>query len=123
MDLLLQRGQEAMEAGDLDAAIEHFTALTDHAPDFAEGWNARATAFFQDERYGPALADIERTLALNPDHFGALMGLAMILEQLDRCPKMRWRPTERSRLYIPTGPTYKTRWSGRLEHRLGETTL
>jgi hypothetical protein len=41
MDLLLERGRAAMEVGDLAAAIEHLTALTDHAPDFAEGWNAR----------------------------------------------------------------------------------
>lgn len=83
MDLLLDRGREALEEGDTDAAIEHLTALTDHAPDFAEGWNARATAYFQAELYGPALSDIEMTLALNPRHFGAMAGLAMILEQLD----------------------------------------
>jgi|SRR6056297_1425456 len=83
MDLLLERGREALEAGDSDAAIEHLTALTDHAPDFAEGWNARATAYFQAEMYGPALSDIEMTLALNPRHFGAMAGLAMILEHLD----------------------------------------
>ena len=45
MDLLLDRGRKAMEEGDWTAAIEHLTALTDHAPDFAEGWNARATAY------------------------------------------------------------------------------
>ncbi|WP_149866344.1 tetratricopeptide repeat protein [Tropicimonas marinistellae] len=82
MDLLLERGEEALEAGDIDAAIEHFTALTDHAPDFAEGWNARATAFFHADELGLSLADIERTLALNPQHFGALSGLAIILEEL-----------------------------------------
>lgn len=81
MDLLLKRGKEAMEAGDLQAAIEHLTALTDHAPDFAEGWNARATAYFLAGQYGPSLADIRRTLALNPHHFGALTGLGTILEQ------------------------------------------
>ncbi len=84
MDLLLQRGREAMEAGDIPAAIEHLTALTDHAPDFAEGFNARATAYFQAGQYGPSLADIERTLALNPNHFGALSGLGLILEELGR---------------------------------------
>lgn len=81
MDLLLKRGTEAMEAGDLPAAIEHLTALTDHAPEFAEGWNARATAYFLAGQYGPSLADIRRTLALNPHHFGALTGLGTILEQ------------------------------------------
>jgi tetratricopeptide (TPR) repeat protein len=81
MDLLLQRGHKAMEAGDVELAIAHFTALTDHAPDFAEGWNARATAFFGAGLYGPALADIRRTLALNPRHFAALSGLGLILEE------------------------------------------
>ncbi len=82
MDLLLERGRTAMEAGDWAAAIEHLTALTDHAPDFAEGWNARATAYFQAGQYGPSLADIRRTLALEPRHFGAISGLALILVEL-----------------------------------------
>lgn len=84
MDLLLHRGRAAMQAGDLAKAIGHLTALTDHAPDFAEGWNARATAFFNADQYGLSIADIERTLALNPKHFGALQGLGRILEELDR---------------------------------------
>ena len=82
MDLLLERGREAMSEGDLDTAIEHFTALTDHAPDFAEGWNARATAYFGAEEFGLSIDDIQRTLALNPRHFGALQGLGRILEEL-----------------------------------------
>ena len=82
MDLLFSRGQKALSAGDMTTAISHFSALIDHAPEFAEGWNARATAFFQADRYGLALSDIERTLALEPRHFGALTGLAIILEQV-----------------------------------------
>jgi tetratricopeptide (TPR) repeat protein len=84
MDLLLERGRAALQAGDAQTAIGHLTALTDHAPDFAEGWNARATAYFQAGEYGPALQDIGRTLTLNPRHFGALSGLAAIFEQMDR---------------------------------------
>ncbi|PLL11044.1 hypothetical protein C0V75_17260 [Tabrizicola sp. TH137] len=87
MDLLLQRGRDAMAAGDTAAAIEHFTALTDHAPDFAEGWNARATAYFQAGDWGPSVNDIARTLTLNPRHFGALSGLGMIFEQLEQPEK------------------------------------
>ena len=82
MDLLLRRGKEAIEAGDLPAAVEHLTALTDHAPDFAEGWNARATAFYLAGQFGPSVSDIGRALALNDHHFGALDGLGMILEEL-----------------------------------------
>ncbi|MCO5126486.1 MAG: tetratricopeptide repeat protein [Rhodobacteraceae bacterium] len=80
MDLLLQRGQDALSLGDFDAAIEHLTALIDQAPGFAEGWNARATAYFHAGYLGPSLVDIQHTLALNPHHFGALAGLGMILE-------------------------------------------
>lgn len=82
MDLLLKRGEEAMDAGDTAAAIEHLTALTDHAPDFAEGWNARATAHFLAGLYGPALSDIARTLELEPRHWGALAGLGAILDEM-----------------------------------------
>lgn len=84
MDLLLERGRKAAEQGDFEAAVDHLTALTDHAPDFAEGWNARATVFFQTGAYGPAIADLQRVLALNPRHFGALSGFGMILEEIDR---------------------------------------
>lgn len=87
MDLLLQRGRDALGAGETEAAIEHLTALTDHAPDFAEGWNARATAWFRAGHYGPAMADIARVLALNPRHFGALSGLGAILEETGRYPQ------------------------------------
>lgn len=84
MDLLLERGRQAMAEGRLDLAIAHFTALIDHDPAFAEGWNARATAYHQAGQIGPSLADIAQTLRLNPRHFGALSGLAMIFEELER---------------------------------------
>jgi tetratricopeptide (TPR) repeat protein len=82
MDLLLRRGRDAIEDGDHGAAVEHLTALTDHAPDFAEGWHARATAFYYMGEYSLALADIERVLSLNPRHFIALSGLAAMLDSL-----------------------------------------
>ncbi|WP_323785294.1 tetratricopeptide repeat protein [Thalassovita sp.] len=90
MDLLLKRGREAMERGDLQTAADHLTALTDHAPDFAEGWHQRASAWFRLGRYGLALSDLERALTLNPNHYEALFGMAVILEQLDR-PELAYR--------------------------------
>ncbi|MBK5925931.1 tetratricopeptide repeat protein [Rhodobaculum claviforme] len=84
MDLLLRRGRAALEAGEVDAAIAHLTALTDHAPQFAEGWNARAAAFYERGDYGPAMEDLARALTLNPSHFGAMAGLGMILEETGR---------------------------------------
>jgi tetratricopeptide (TPR) repeat protein len=81
LDLLLQRGRDAMAVGENAIAIEHFTAIIDQDPDFAEAWNARATAYFNTGDYGPAVADIAHVLTLNPRHFGALSGLGMILEE------------------------------------------
>lgn len=84
IDFLFSRGQEALRTGDATAAIDHFSAVIDHAPDFAEAWNGRATAWFLANRFGPSMSDIEQVLRLNPRHFGALAGLGMILEQLER---------------------------------------
>ncbi|MEM6305643.1 MAG: tetratricopeptide repeat protein [Pseudomonadota bacterium] len=81
MDLLLKRGRDALEAEDFPLAIEHLTALTDHAPDFAEGYSARAEAFFRADLYGPALADLERALALNPHNFNAIFGLGVMFQE------------------------------------------
>ncbi|TCO71237.1 tetratricopeptide repeat protein [Rhodovulum euryhalinum] len=84
MDLLLRRGRDAVEAGDFEAAIAHLTALVDHAPDFAEGYNTRAMAYFRAGLFGPAIGDLARTLELNPGNFVALTGLATILEETAR---------------------------------------
>ncbi|WOI57288.1 tetratricopeptide repeat protein [Palleronia sp. LCG004] len=96
MDVLLARGQEALDAGDTQRAIEHLSALIDHAPDFAEGYHARATAFFRDRRMGLALDDLRTTLALNPRHFGALSGVGVILADLGRedLALRAWREVE-----------------------------
>jgi len=81
-DLMLNRGREALQLGDSDAAIEHFSALIDHAPDFAEGYHARATAWFMAGDLGLAMDDLIETLARNPQHFSALAGLGRIFEDL-----------------------------------------
>lgn len=82
MDLLLERGFVALEQEDYEMGIWHFSALIDHAPEFAEAYNARAAAYFMAGKYGEALADIEMTLVLNPRHFGALAGMGTIQEEL-----------------------------------------
>lgn len=94
MDLLLKRGRDAMEVGNTRAAIEHLTALTDHAPDFAEGWHARAQAYFAAELYGPAVSDLEHALTLNPNNYNALFGLGAILE-LFGDPRGAWEAYSR----------------------------
>lgn len=82
MDLLLERGWDALERGDVSAAIDHLSALVDHAPEFAEGYHARATAYYNAGLYGPAIADLGEVLSREPRHFGALSGLSLIHEQI-----------------------------------------
>lgn len=79
LDLLLRRGRDALAEDNVDVAIEHLTALTDHAPDFAEGWHARATAYFRAELPGAAMDDLQRSLALNPNNYDAVFGLGSIM--------------------------------------------
>lgn len=80
MDLLLKRGIDGIERGDMAEAIEHLTALTDHAPDFAYGWYQRARAYFLTGFYGPAVADLERALFLNPNDYNAIFALGNVFE-------------------------------------------
>lgn len=84
MDLLLRRGKDALEDGQPDLAVEHFSALVDHAPDFAEGYYGRASSYYLLGLTGPALEDIQTTLRLNPRHFAAMTGLAVVMEELGR---------------------------------------
>ncbi|WP_297769896.1 tetratricopeptide repeat protein [uncultured Roseovarius sp.] len=87
MDLLLRRGEDALQAGELAAAIEHLSAAIDHAPQFAEAWHLRSVAFFKQDRYGLALHDIEQALALEPRHFNVIYGLGVLLNEMGQ-PEM-----------------------------------
>ena len=82
MDLLLRRASEAMESQQLELALRFLNDLVRLAPDFAGGWNKRATVHSLLGEYGSSVADIEHTLALEPRHFGTLGGLGMIMERL-----------------------------------------
>ena len=71
---LLEVGTSAMARGDLDTAERRFTEMIERAPDFAEGWNKRATARYLAGRYDDSIADCRETVARKPNHFGALSG-------------------------------------------------
>jgi tetratricopeptide (TPR) repeat protein len=74
LDALLHEGITAMEAHRLAEADGVFTRLIDAAPEFAEGWNKRATVRYLAKDYPGSIADCRQTLARNPNHFGALSG-------------------------------------------------
>ncbi|MCG6858856.1 MAG: tetratricopeptide repeat protein [Salaquimonas sp.] len=81
INLLMLWSGKAMEEKNYAVAEDLLNQVVTLAPDFAEGWNRRATLYFAQSNYGRSIADIERTLQLEPRHFGALAGLGMILDR------------------------------------------
>ena len=76
---LLTSGISAMSAGDLELALDSFDQVIEKAPEFAEGWNKRATVYYLMGEYSHSIQDIRQTLLLEPRHFGAMAGFAWIL--------------------------------------------
>jgi tetratricopeptide (TPR) repeat protein len=79
-DLLLHRARKAISAEEYPDALKILDATIALLPDWAEGWNARATARYLDDDYDGSMADIAQTLKREPRHLGALMGMGAILE-------------------------------------------
>jgi len=84
IDRLMARGTEEMQAGRYADAIATFTAVIQKDPDFAEGWNRRATVHFLAGDYTRSIADCNQVLKRNPQHFGALSGMGEIYLRLER---------------------------------------
>jgi tetratricopeptide (TPR) repeat protein len=83
-DLLLQRARKARGEKEFDAAGKILDATIALLPDWAEGWNARATLRYLDDDYDGSMADVAETLKREPRHLGALMGMSHILEARDK---------------------------------------
>ena len=72
------QGVEAMKLQQFEQAFGLFSLLIKLAPDYAEGWNKRATVLYLMGRFKDSEADVMRTLELEPRHFGALSGQGLI---------------------------------------------
>ena len=73
----------ALDENRLEVAEQAFSRVVIYDAEFAEGWNKRATVEFLMDDYKASVADIEKTLALEPHHWGALSGLGQVYLALD----------------------------------------
>ena len=87
VDRLFAVGVEQMSARRGELAVETFTSIVQRRPEFAEGWNKRATVYYLLGEYQKSLADCDEVMKRNPYHFGALSGYGMIYLELDQPAK------------------------------------
>jgi tetratricopeptide (TPR) repeat protein len=73
-DQMFRAGIDAMQKGELARAEGLFSQVIKMIPEFAEGWNKRATVRYAMKHFGDSIADCQATLARNPNHFGAASG-------------------------------------------------
>jgi tetratricopeptide (TPR) repeat protein len=86
-DRMLAAGVEEMELGLYSEAIHTFSNVIERSPDFAEGWNKRATVLFLAGDLRRSLADCDEVIKRNPQHFGALSGYGQIYFRLEEYEK------------------------------------
>lgn len=90
VNALMQQGVQQMTDRDLVEALATFDRVVEMAPKFAEGWNKRATVYYLMDELSASMRDIERTLALEPRHFGAISGMGLIfLERGDEAGALK----------------------------------
>ncbi len=91
IDHLMARGVDEMQSGRHREAVATFSEVIRRKPEFAEGWNKRATVHYLAGEYRKSLADCDEVMKRNPFHFGALSGYGQIyfrLEDYDQA--LRW---------------------------------
>lgn len=80
IDLMMGWARKAMDEQKWDVALDFLDQVVTLDPQYSEGWNRRATVHFLMHNFKKSMADIERTLELEPRHFGALSGMAQIMQ-------------------------------------------
>jgi len=84
VNLLIQWADKAVADDKSVAALDFLDEAIRLRPDHVEGWNRRATLHFKLGNYRKSMSDINRVLAIEPRHFGAIAGMAAIMSQTGR---------------------------------------
>ena len=84
VDVMLENGKDLLKNEAYQQAVECFTAVIETDPNFAEGYNQRAIAYFMLEEWSKAIRDCKRTISLNPNHFGAFAGMGHVYVRLGK---------------------------------------
>lgn len=84
VDAMLKDGKNLLKNEAYQQAVERFTTIIEAAPNFAEGYNQRAIAYFMLEEWSKAIRDCKQTISLNPNHFGAFAGMGHVYVRLGK---------------------------------------
>jgi tetratricopeptide (TPR) repeat protein len=79
--VLMNRAYKALGDDRNELALKMLDAVVELAPAYAEGWSRRAYVHYRQNDFDRAVGDLRRALALEPNHFKALDGLARILSE------------------------------------------
>ena len=83
-DFGMREGVQEIDAQDYKSAVATFSEIVRRKPEFAEGWNKRATVYYLAGEDRKSIADCAEVLKRSPRHFGALSGLGLIYTRLER---------------------------------------
>ena len=81
IDLMMKWSNDAVVKEQFNVALDFLDQVVTRSPEYAEGWNRRATLHYNMLNFNKSMVDIQKVLALEPRHFGALSGMATILER------------------------------------------
>lgn len=84
VNVMMNWAAAAIDSKSYPVAMDFLDQVVVLQPDYAEGWNRRATLHFMMDNYAKSMADIEKTLKLEPRHYGALSGMGQIFMVLDK---------------------------------------
>ena len=79
---VLETACENADKKDYPAALGLLDRLLEEYPAYAEAWNRRASVYWQMGLYEKSIVDCQKTLALNPNHYGAWQGIGVCRVQL-----------------------------------------